>query len=167
MSNISNPIPSQNITLVSETPLNKNNIYNDPGNIGNYLIDNKIQKQMIEGFETTIEPIKTTNTIPMTTLKTPPINNTTKKNSEDKTLVSKLFSGDFLNYMMDIINEKLNSFYSMYNTKFNGDNGDNGENNGNNNLYNETNFKLDENLIPAGFLLFLLSMLFYFIDVTS
>ena len=66
--------------------------------------------------------------------------------------------------MMDIINEKLNSFYSMYNTKFNGDNG---ENNGNNNLYNETNFKLDENLIPAGFLLFLLSMLFYFIDVTS
>jgi hypothetical protein len=165
MSNMSNPIPSQNRTLVSETPLNKNNIYNDTGNIGNYLIDNKTKTQMIEGFETTTEPIKNTNTIPMTTLKTPPINNKTKKNSEDTTLVSKLFSGDFLNYMMDIINEKLNSFYSMYNTKFNSDN--NNDNNGNNNLYNETNFKLDENLIPAGFLLFLLSMMFYFIDVTS
>ena len=38
----------------------------------------------------------------------------------------------------------------------------------NNNINNSnTKFNIDNNLIPTGFLLFILSMLIYFIDLTS
>jgi len=58
---------------------------------------------------------------------------------------------------MEFTSDKLNLFYTNYNKNFNNDDNDG----------NTTNFNLDNNLIPAGFLLFILSMLFYFIDVTS
>ena len=70
---------------------------------------------------------------------------------------------------MEIMNDKLNMIYGMYNTKFNND--DNGydkngnKSNGSKTLYG--NFKIEENMIPAGFLLFILSMFVYFIDTTS
>ena len=67
-----------------------------------------------------------------------------------------MFSGEFLEYIMEVINDKLNVFYKAYDKQYN---------NGSNSDYNS--FKLDDNLIPAGFLLFILSMLFYFIDLTS
>ena len=40
-------------------------MYQDSGNLGNYLIDKKTQKQMIEGFETSsTKPNTTTPNIP-------------------------------------------------------------------------------------------------------
>ena len=98
----------------------------------------------------------------MTTLKAPPINNKTKKNSEDTTLVSKLFSGDFLQYIMEMVNDKLGMFYNAYYKQFNSYDNENKDDNN-----NETKFNIDDNLIPAGFLLFIISMLIYFIDLTS
>ena len=62
---------------------------------------------------------------------------------------------------MDILNDKLNIFYTTYYKQFDNFYETNNSNNSN------TKLKLDENLIPAGFLLFILSMLFYFIDLTS
>ena len=167
--NKSNPIPLQNKKLVSETTLNKNNMYKDPGNLGNYLIDKNTQKQILEGFETNTTDKPKTSTTPISNS----TNNKNNKNNKIETtnIVAKLFSGDFLNYIMEIINEKLNGIYSMYNTKFNngnnGNNNGNNGNNGNNNGNNENNFNIENNLIPAGFILFILSMLFYFIDLTS
>jgi len=158
-----NPIPEQNKNLVNTTPLNNSNIYKDPSNLGNYLIDNKTQKQILEGFDV--------NTSTSTTAPTPSsdvssdvksdvssdVPKQKKKKKDDSNIISKLFSGEFLQYIMDIINEKLNTFYGMYYKKFNNDYST-----------NETpGFNLDDNLIPGGFLLFMLSMLIYFIDVTS
>jgi hypothetical protein len=160
--NKSNPIPLQNNKLVNETTLNKNNMYKDPGNLGNYLIDKNTQKQILEGFETSMQT-STPYSMSSTSNSKNSKNNNKLKESTD--IVSKLFSGDFLNYIMEVMNEKLNGFYSMYDTKFNNGENSNGKNNGNGN--DNSNFKLDENLIPAGFLLFILSMLFYFIDLTS
>ena len=92
-----------------------------------------------------------------------------KKHSNNKDIISSLLSGEFLQYVMDIMNDKLNMIYGMYNTKFNND--DNGyDKNGNKSNDSKTlygNFKLEENMIPAGFLLFILSMLVYFVDTTS
>ena len=161
----SNPIPLQNKKLVNETTLNKNNMYKDPSNLGNYLIDKNTQKQILEGFETTSPALETSTT--KSSLSNSKNNNKIKETTD---IVSKIFSGDFLNYIMEVMNEKLNGFYSMYDTKFNNGENSNGKNNGNGkngNGNNGNNFKLDENLIPAGFLLFILSMLFYFIDLTS
>ena len=68
-------------------------------------------------------------------------------------------SGDFLQYIMDIMNEKISYLTSMYNNKFNYSD--------DKNTYNDKKFNLEENMMPAGFLLFILSMLIYFIDTTS
>ena len=155
-----NPIPEQNAKLVNNTPLNTSNIYKDPGNLGNYLIDNKTQKKILEGFE---DNISTSQTPPSTSSPTSnasdtnDVNKKTKKKKDDTNIISKLFSGEFLQYIMDIINDKLNIFYTMYNKKFNNDYYTN----------ENSNFNLDDNLIPGGFLLFMLSMFIYFIDVTS
>ena len=65
---------------------------------------------------------------------------------------------------MEFINEKLNLFYNTYNKKFNNDNNDNDSNN---NDINNNGFNLEKNLIPTGFLLFIFSMVIYFIDTTS
>ena len=177
----SNVIPSQQSKLVNNTELNNGaNIYKDRGNLGSYLIDRKTQKQVLEGFAddtTTINPSTTKEvlaTINTSTTK-PNIDNvdgaleskkTSKKTAD---IISSLLSGDFLQYVMEIMNDKLNVIYGMYNTKFNND--DNGydkngnKSNGSKTLYG--NFKLEENMIPAGFLLFILSMLIYFVDTTS
>jgi len=149
-----NPIPLTNKKLINETHLNTNNIYKDKSNLGNYLINTTTQKQLLEGFEdNTNTNSNTTNTTNTTK------NSKNSKNKDNTSIIEKLMSGDFLNYIMEFINEKLNLFYSNYYKKFNNDNSDNPDNN--------TNFNIDENLIPTGFLLFVLSMFFYFIDLTS
>jgi hypothetical protein len=169
----SNPIPAQNKNIVNNTALNKNNMYQDSGNLGNYLIDKNTQKQMIEGFETTStkpntpntpelkkdgEASTTTNpTVPVILNTKPNITDKKKKNENDTNIISKLLSGEFLEYIMEVINSKLNSFYNLYsNSNVGGYSND-----------TTNSFNLENNLIPAGFLLFLLSMLIYFIDLTS
>ena len=179
----SNVIPKQQSNLVNNTNLNENaNIYKDRGNLGSYLLDRNTQKQILEGF---VDDTTTNNTTTNTTTNNPSTTNpsTTKsninnvngdlesKNKSKKTadIISSLLSGDFLQYVMEIMNDKLNMIYGMYNTKFNND--DNGydkngnKSNGSKTLYG--NFKIEENMIPAGFLLFILSMFVYFIDTTS
>ena len=93
-----------------------------------------------------------------------------KKTKKTADIISSLLSGDFLQYIMEVMNDKLNMIYGMYNTKFN--NSDNSKYDKNGNKSNDTkniygNFKLEENMIPAGFLLFIISMLVYFVDTTS
>jgi hypothetical protein len=68
---------------------------------------------------------------------------------------------------MEIMNDKLKIIYGMYNTKFNTNDYDKDgkKSNGSKTLYG--NFKIEENMIPSGFLLFILSMLVYFVDTTS
>ena len=177
-----NPLPKQNKNLVNTTTLNKNNIYKDSSNLGNYLINTTTQKEILEGFETSTTASSTTPTPTPTatdtptptptptpaptarTSKKPVITNTkpklsTKNKKDDNSnIIYKLFSGDFLEYVMEIVNSKLSMFYSAYNTQFNS-------------IYDNVNdtkhFNLDENLIPVGFLFFIVSMLFYFIDLTS
>jgi hypothetical protein len=159
-----NPIPEQQYNLVTNTSLNDNaNIYKDKGNLGNYLIDKKIQKQVLEGFEdgtSTTSPSTTSpsTTSPSTTSPSTTSPSTTKTSKTNKDILSSLMSGDFLQYIMEIINDKMGMLYGMYDNKFNGN-----KNNSNSNM----KFNLEENMIPAGFLLFILSMLIYFIDTTS
>lgn len=141
-----NPIPLTNEKLINETHLNKNNIYKNESNLGNYLINNTTQNKLLEGFEND----KNKEDDKKNSIK----NKTTIKNTN---IIENIISGDFLNYIMEFTSEKLNLFYTNYNKNFNSDDNDS----------NTTNFNLDNNLIPAGFLLFILSMLFYFIDVTS
>jgi hypothetical protein len=68
---------------------------------------------------------------------------------------------------MDYISDKINVLFNLYSTKMGMGMGMGSSNgNGNDNSY-KNSFKLEENMIPAGFLLFILSMLFYFVDTTS
>ena len=220
----SNPLPKQNKNLVNETTLNKNNIYEDSGNLGNYLINNTTQKDILEGFVTNPNTTKPNTTKPKTTKSNITKPNTTKPNTtkpsvtetsvtkpsvtkpsvtetsvtkpsaketsvesgvtspviittkpkiniknnkknENTSIVSKIFSGDFVDYVMEVTNDKLNIFYTAYYNQFgNIYSYGSGSNNSND---SKNNFNLDDNLVPAGFLLFILSMLFYFIDLTS
>ena len=165
-----NPIPEQQNNLVANTNLNQNaNIYNNKSNLGNYLIDKNTQKQVLEGFESnSTNP----NTSESATTKYEYKNKSKTNNNTDTDILSNLLSGNFLQYIMETINDKISIFYKYYYDKFgsgtssgNNGNGKNGNNkNGNN---NNNNFNLEENMIPAGFLLFMLSMLFYFVDTTS
>jgi len=66
-------------------------------------------------------------------------------------------SGDFLQYIMDIVNEKIGYIMGIYSNKYGTSETGNTDN----------KFNIEENMIPAGFLLFILSMLIYFIDTTS
>ena len=158
MINKSNPVPEQSYNILKNTNLNKNaNIYNDKGNLGNYLIDNKTKQQVLEGFEDSGDSKDST------TEKTK--NKNKDKNSNDN-ILSNILSGDFLQYIMENINDKLSTFYSYYNIKFGSGTGS-GTKDKNNDNNNNNKFNLEENMIPAGFLLFILSMLFYFIDTTS
>jgi len=156
-----NPIPEQQYNLVTNTntSLNDNaNIYKDKGNLGNYLIDKKTQKQVLEGFEDGTSTTSPSTTSPSTTSPSTTSPSTTKTSKTNKDILSSLMSGDFLQYIMEIINDKMGMLYGMYDNKFNGN-----KNNSNSNM----KFNLEENMIPAGFLLFILSMLIYFIDTTS
>jgi hypothetical protein len=163
----SNIIPSQQSKLVNNTELNNGaNIYKDRGNLGSYLIDRNTQKQVLEGFEdgtTTINPSTTKSNID----NIDGAIESKQKSKKTADIISSLLSGDFLQYIMEIMNDKLNIIYGMYNTKFNTNDYDKDGNksNGSKTLYG--NFKIEENMIPAGFLLFILSMLIYFVDTTS
>ena len=155
-----NPIPEQNVKLSENSNLNNGaNIYNDRGNLGTYLIDKKTQKQVLESFKS-IEGFdsNSSNTTDPTSTK---YEYKKKNKNNNKDLVSNLLSGDFIQYIMDTISEKLSSFYKMYDTKYGNGNG-NGKTD-----ENESKFNIEENMIPMGFLFFILSMLFYFIDTTS
>ena len=144
-----NPIPSQQRNLVRDTGLNATNVYSDVGNLGNYLIDKKTQKNILEGFANG-DDTNSRNGI---------------KNSVKNDMIGSIMNGDFLQYVMEFINSKLVNLFSFYNM-YMGEKGINGYNNGVSSD-GKFNFSLEENMIPAGFALFILSMLIYFVDVTS
>ena len=151
-----NPIPEQNYKLVSDTNLNKNaNIYNDRGNLANYLIDKKTQKQVLEGFDNADSATSTTT--PSATSPETTNTNTKKKNKKEKDFMSQLLSGEFIQYVMDNISDKMTSIYGLYDSKYGS-----GQSND-----KDSKFNIEENMIPMGFLFFILSMLIYFIDTTS
>jgi len=144
-----NPIPSQQSNLVRDTGLNATNVYSDVGNLGNYLIDKKTQKNILEGFANG-DDTNSRNGI---------------KNSVKNDMIGSIMNGDFLQYVMEFINSKLVNLFSFYNM-YMGEKGINGYKNGVSSD-GKFNFSLEENMIPAGFALFILSMLIYFVDVTS
>ena len=183
-----NPIPSQESKLLNTTLLNASNIIQDPGNRGSYLINKQSQQNILEGFKTdannnidkSLDNTPNENAyLEAQPLSTSPnlvkainnsnnsnnVNTSTKKNKENSTdIISNLVSGNFLQYIMDYITDKIKVLFQLYNNKMSSKmpNGSDGSSYGNN-----FNFNLEENMIPAGFLLFILSMLFYFVDTTS
>lgn len=174
-----NPIPIQerkllNQTVLNQTVLNENNIIKDSANRGSYLINNQEHKNILEGFkDNTNTPTPTpTSTSPNLTKaiyknngkknSSSNSNNNNKTNDNNLDITSKILSGDFIQYIMDFMNDKYNMFMQYYNNKFN-----NNATDGLNTDTYKTNINLEDNLIPAGFLLFILSMLFYFVDITS
>lgn len=174
-----NPIPSQESKLLNETPLNASNIIQDPGNRGSYLINKQTQKGILEGFETDATTPLSINPQSTSPNLTKAINNSgnssnsrtsTKKNKQNSTdILSNLASSNFLQYIMDYImnfmGDKLKMLFQLYNNKMS--DGSNSSSYGTSNDINGNSFNLEANMIPAGFLLFILSMLFYFVDTTS
>lgn len=175
---VNNPIPKQEASggLLSQGDafihLNKDNIFSDGGNRGSYLIDRKVQKDVLEGFEdsTTTSPSTTSPNLikAFDDSKTKSgigiSNNKTKKDDiSGLDLPSKLLSGDFLQYMLDTINGYMTGGYGTYKDKINSYLGGMGVGMG----VGGDVFKLEDNMIPAGFALFILSMLLYFVDITS
>ena len=174
-----NPIPSQESKLLNETPLNASNIIQDPGNRGSYLINKQTQKGILEGFETDNTNPLSTNSLSNSPNLTKSINNSsnsrnsrnsTKQNKDNSTdILSNLASSNFLQYIMDYImnfmGDKLKMLFQLYNNKMS--DGSNSSSYGTSNDINGNSFNLEANMIPAGFLLFILSMLFYFVDTTS
>ena len=70
---------------------------------------------------------------------------------------------------MDYITDKIKIFTNAYNNSSLGSKTNlllNNSNSNSNSNDNET-FNLENNMIPAGLLLFVLSMLLYFVDITS
>lgn len=175
-----------------KTVLNADNIFTDAGNIGNYLADKSTQKNILEGFEDSLPNqinyntninstnINSTNSsINNSTTNKPNYNiakaitnnssntsnyNKTTNNAKqtDTDMLSSLMSGDFVQYIMNVISDKLNWFFQYYNSRMGGS-----VVSSDGNATNMGTFNLENNMIPAGFLLFILSMLFYFIDITS
>ena len=148
---------TNNINTINTSLNNNANIYNDKGNLGNYLVDKKTQKQVLEGFvedSTTTTNSNTTSTIEPNTTQ---YESKKKKKNNNKDIISNLMSGDFLQYIMDIVNEKIGYIMGIYSNKYGTSETGNTDN----------KFNIEENMIPAGFLLFILSMLIYFIDTTS
>jgi hypothetical protein len=173
-----NPIPKNNISSVGNNiELNKANIYRDSGNRGTYMINSKAQGDILEGFADTTIPATSTSSTPATSkpsttspslIKAFDDGNKykdVKKNQDSGAdITSKLLSGDFLQYMLDTINTYMTGGYDMYKNIYNDKI----------NTYLEgitgsraSDFKLENNMIPAGFALFILSMLLYFVDITS
>lgn len=176
-----NPIPKQELSggLLSNEPglgnvqLNRENIFSDPSNRGSYMINRTAQGELLEGFvdpninnPTTTSPTNTSSQSINPSATSPSLikafddSNLNKKNKNQDNgtdITSKLLSGDFLQYMLDTINGYMSGGYDIYKDKLNnylgGATGD--------------GFKLEDNMIPAGFALFILSMLLYFVDVSS
>jgi hypothetical protein len=84
-------------------------------------------------------------------------NDNNKKNNETTDILDKLMSGNFINYILEQANEKVGMLFGFYNKNI--------ENKISGGIGETVN--LEGNMIPAGFLLFILSMLIYFIDITS
>jgi hypothetical protein len=168
---VNNPIPQSQLRIIKDTVLDKDNIYSDPGNRGSYLINKKAQTDILEGFENNNDNKATKNIKPSITspslIKTfddsnkKPAKNNSESGNED--ITSKLLSGDFIQYMLDTINGYMTNGYDKYKQQINSYMGGMGGSDG----ANGSGFKLEENMIPAGFLLFILSLLIYFVDVTS
>ena len=87
------------------------------------------------------------------------ITNSKKNKDETDNIISKLLSSNFIKYIMDYINNKITLFTNAYSNSSLG--------NGNDTKNINDTFNLENNMIPAGLLLFVLSMLLYFVDVTS
>lgn len=170
ISNVANnPIPKKEQAgdLLNNTQFNRENIFSDPSNRGSYMINPKTQCDILEGFENNITTENKPIMINSTTTSPSLIkafdnskNNKNKKQESNIDITSKLLSGDFLQYMLDTINGYMEGGYDIYKNKLNNYIGNvvNVDSNG---------FKLEDNMIPAGFALFILSMLFYFVDVSS
>ena len=121
-------------------------------------------KNIIEGYESI-----TTSTTPTTTqtggnesIGTPTttkgsLGKNKKEKEKEKDLISNLLSGDFIQYIMDSISDKMTVIYRLYDNKYGS-----GQSND-----KDSKFNLEENMIPMGFLFFVLSMLIYFVDTTS
>jgi hypothetical protein len=189
-----NPIPKQELLggLLGNSQLNKENIFSDPSNRGSYMINSKAQGDILEGFkdsninntsaattatqQAATKQEATTATIPGTIPGTTTIinssstspnlikafddsnlNKKSKKQDSETDITSKLLSGDFLQYMLDTINRYMTGGYDIYKDKLNNYLGG----------MTKGGLKLEDNMIPAGFALFILSMLLYFIDLTS
>jgi hypothetical protein len=157
----SEPMPS------NAGSLNTANIFNDAGNRGNYLIDNKTRKSLIEGFSitdnATASSIATgadssTNSSAIVDQITSGFTNiaaslggtddTEASGTDDNPLYK------FIYYALNVINGKLGFLWGIYKVNYGAGTA-------------TSSFNLEDNMIPLGFLLFVLSMLFYFIDVTS
>lgn len=161
-----------NNTILNNTMLNKNNIYTDAGNRGSYIVNKNTQNELLEGFASNISVISNTatsnaniNTNTNTNISNNNLlkafDNTVNKKDYNNEIGTKLLSGDFLQYMLDTINKYMNNGYDTYKDKINDYlGGVLGQSNGN-------GYKFEDNMIPAGFALFILSMLLYFIDLTS
>lgn len=163
-----NPIPQSQAKVVKDTVLDKDNIYSDPGNRGSYMINKKAQNDILEGFADTQSSSSTVNS----TTTSPSLikafddskkSKNTSSASSNEDITSKLLSGDFIQYMLDRINGYMTTGYDKYKDTINSYMGGMGGMGGN----GGPAFKLEDNMIPAGFLLFILSMLIYFVDVTS
>ena len=169
-----NPIPKQELSgrLLDNTQLNRENIFSDPSNRGSYMINSKARGDILEGFANADTSVKNPNTTSPSLIKAFDDSNLNKKsrkqNSETDT-TSKLLSGDFLQYMLDTINGYMTGGYDVYKDKLNNYLGGNTSADGTNgtNGTNGNRFKIEDNMIPAGFALFILSMLLYFIDISS
>ncbi len=175
---LTNPIPTQEKLLFDNTYMNSSNIIRDPGNRGSYLIDKPTQNTILEGFEDITKPTEIPTNTNSNITKAIANNSTTNKAKDSKDskegkdnagIISNLMSGDFVQYIMNFINEKLNWFLQYYNSRMgnSNDGNSNSSGSGSGNDGSNSKFNLEENMIPAGFLLFVLSMLFYFIDITS
>ena len=95
------------------------------------------------------------------------INNTSNTNKTNKTnknntnnILSQLVSGNFIQFIMNSITDNFKLFTQYYNANIS-------SNTESDKKDNENTFKLEDNMMPAGLLLFILSMLIYFIDITS
>ena len=144
-----NIVPEQEPLPSNIGVLNPENIFNDAGNRANYLIDNKTRKTLIEGFETKAA----TNNGSIVSEIAAGVGNVAAS------LTGTTSTGDgenpiykFIYYALDMINGKIGFLWGMYQKKYGG---------------NYEVFNLEDNMVPLGFLLFVLSMLFYFIDLTS
>lgn len=148
----SNPKPKQEPVKLGE--LNQNaNIFIDSGNRGSYMIDNA---KSIEGFQNETDrgaPVTNApNTNPAITKAVMNNSNKSSAGGNNTNILNKLMSGDFLQYIMDTTNSTMGNLYTGYDSKFKEMLGD---------------FSVEDNLIPAGFLFLVISMLLYFIDITS
>jgi hypothetical protein len=152
-----NPIPKQERTNSSlDVEFNRENIFRDPSNRGSYMINSKAQGDILEGFAN--KPSTTSPSLIRAfddSGKNKKGENRDQDSSYGLDLPSKLLSGDFLQYMLDTINGYMTAGYGMYKGKLD------------DYLGVKTGFKLEDNMIPAGFALFILSMLLYFVDLTS